>query len=564
MSNDGLKMAATAASTGGGIYRSIDTGENWAAVVDSQTSWRGIAASNDFTKLAAVVRGGNISISSDSGDTWSEVGAPESVIERQWLSVAVSGDGTKIIASIVNGNAWLSTDSGANWAEKNPSGATAQWQDATISSDGTIVALAAGNGKVWYSPPPHDAYFADADTNSAWRAVALNTDGTKAVAAIDNGKIWKTVLGCGNFTTPDIATPLGGDDTDGDGENYTFACATGYTPSGVATCTDGNFDSPTCDDIDGCATNSGLGGCTSTISVCADVAAPGTGFTCSCASGYEGTPGADGSGCYEATTAAAEDPTTPNAAENPTTPTAAEDPTTPTAAEDPTTPTTAEDPTTPTAAEDPTTPTAEDSTPATTPAAQTATATTPTASTPSVSVVVSSPAYHADPGVCGLEAGGENRRVCEPEVDVSGVTGSTIVYAMGCKTGTAAPTAASGFGPSRHVDCLAPSQATVSQDGEVHLPAIFMDKNVEYDVYFAAADPAVSNILSLDACGCKPFSTSSAANNDYDGGGFPAWGIGLVLVIPCVLFGLWFCVTRNELDHPDAKKTTDVEMAKQS
>ncbi len=59
---------------GGNIYISTDSGDTWSQkpLYTQYISWYSITSSSDGTKLAAVVNGGYIYASTDSGDTWSQ------------------------------------------------------------------------------------------------------------------------------------------------------------------------------------------------------------------------------------------------------------------------------------------------------------------------------------------------------------------------------------------------------------------------------------------------------------------------------------------------------------
>ena len=67
-----------------------------AATSVGSRNWRGLASSSDGTKLAAVVNGGYIYTSTDSGVTWTE---RQGAGSRQWWSIASSSDGTKLAVS---------------------------------------------------------------------------------------------------------------------------------------------------------------------------------------------------------------------------------------------------------------------------------------------------------------------------------------------------------------------------------------------------------------------------------------------------------------------------------
>ena len=54
-----------------------------------------MASSADGTKLVAVVFGGYIYASTDSGVTWTR---PQGSFSQDWMSVASSADGTRLVA----------------------------------------------------------------------------------------------------------------------------------------------------------------------------------------------------------------------------------------------------------------------------------------------------------------------------------------------------------------------------------------------------------------------------------------------------------------------------------
>ena len=82
---------------------STNSGETWTEVkpTASTQDWSGITMSSDGTKLAAVVTGGNIWTSTDSGETWTSTASTQ-----DWRGITMSSDGTKLYATVDHGNIW--------------------------------------------------------------------------------------------------------------------------------------------------------------------------------------------------------------------------------------------------------------------------------------------------------------------------------------------------------------------------------------------------------------------------------------------------------------------------
>ena len=103
--------------------------------------------SADGTKLAAVVYGGNIWTSSDSGTTWTEDSSVGTT--KNWVSITSSDDGTNLTAAVYGGNLWSSTDSGANWFEDYSVGAVKNWSAITSYGDDTNVVATIMGGTIY-------------------------------------------------------------------------------------------------------------------------------------------------------------------------------------------------------------------------------------------------------------------------------------------------------------------------------------------------------------------------------------------------------------------------------
>jgi hypothetical protein len=182
-SADGSKLAAVVKN--GQIYTSTDSGVTWTAR-DSNRQWRSITSSSDGSKLAAVVQSGQIYTSIDSGATWT---ARDS--DRYWFSITSSADGSKLAAVAEGGKIYTSTDSGLNWTARY---SDRVWYSITSSADGSKLAAVAQGGQIYTSIDSGETWTAR-DSNRFWFSITSSADGSKlaAVAGGGGGKIYTSI-----------------------------------------------------------------------------------------------------------------------------------------------------------------------------------------------------------------------------------------------------------------------------------------------------------------------------------------------------------------------------------
>ena len=183
-SSDGRKLVAVV--SGGQIYTSTDSGVTWTAH-ESARIWNSVASSSDGTKLVAVAGGlpkvsigDQIYISTDSGVTWTP---RESV--RNWTSVASSSDGTNLVA-VGDGQIYISTDSGVTWT---PRESARYWSSVVSSSDGTKLVAVERGGQIYTSENSGVTWTAHESARNWW-SVASSSDGTRLVAVVYGGRIY--------------------------------------------------------------------------------------------------------------------------------------------------------------------------------------------------------------------------------------------------------------------------------------------------------------------------------------------------------------------------------------
>jgi hypothetical protein len=97
---------------------------NWTEPTDAPTNaaWASVASSADGSQLAAVVNGGGLYISADSGVTWTELTAAPT--NATWASVASSSDGSHLVAAVASGGIFTTP----NLIASGVAGTSAIWQ----------------------------------------------------------------------------------------------------------------------------------------------------------------------------------------------------------------------------------------------------------------------------------------------------------------------------------------------------------------------------------------------------------------------------------------------------
>lgn len=169
-SSDGTKLVAVV--HGGQIYTSTDSGVSWAPR-ESNRNWSSVASSADGTKLVATDYGGQIYTSTDSGISWT----PRQY-NRDWISVASSVDGTKLVAAVGVGQIFTSTDSGISWTPRENS---RTWFSVASSADGTKLVAVVLDGQI-YTSTDSGISWTPRESRRFWYSVASSADGTKLVA----------------------------------------------------------------------------------------------------------------------------------------------------------------------------------------------------------------------------------------------------------------------------------------------------------------------------------------------------------------------------------------------
>ncbi len=185
-SADGTKLAAGSAN--GQMYDSYDSGVTWIPS-NTQYVWRSVTSSADGTKLYAgnylgTGSPGSFTISTTSGNVWT---ANTPLIGTAINSIVSSADGTNLAATQIGpGQISISHDSGATWSLQGP---TDTWVSITSSSDGTKLA-AVSNTQIYTSSDSGNTWTARGPSSKYWNAITSSADGMKLAAVSPNDQIY--------------------------------------------------------------------------------------------------------------------------------------------------------------------------------------------------------------------------------------------------------------------------------------------------------------------------------------------------------------------------------------
>ncbi|CAB4822946.1 unannotated protein [freshwater metagenome] len=200
---------------------------------DSTFSWMDVVSTSDGITRYAVVFGGGIYKSTDSGRTWAILPGQ---IDRNWWDISVSANGQRISAIVWNGHGWSpgtiwnSTDGGATWIEslENP---PFNLSHIVTSADGLQVYVSADSGL--HRSIDGGAHFTALNVavfQAGVYLISTSADGQKLFASvgksifnsIDGGETWIdhgsaiAFSGCCGFaaiwSSADGMTLLGADD----------------------------------------------------------------------------------------------------------------------------------------------------------------------------------------------------------------------------------------------------------------------------------------------------------------------------------------------------------------
>ena len=158
-------------------------------VAPGTANYKAVASSQDASKLAAVVDGGQIYVSADSGVTWTAKPVDQQQSAKNWSDIAISTDGQVLAASEFRGKIWVSINGGTTWTARDDN---RTWRSVAASSTGVVIAAVANGGQVYVSVDSGATWTARASAQ-LWTSVAVSADGNRMLASVYGGSLYTSV-----------------------------------------------------------------------------------------------------------------------------------------------------------------------------------------------------------------------------------------------------------------------------------------------------------------------------------------------------------------------------------
>jgi hypothetical protein len=184
-------------TSGGGIYKSSNSGSTWTPTSAPTRNWQSISSSSNGTHLAAVISNsvsgsGGIYYSNNSGGSWTKSNA----IEDLWTCIASDSTGQYLSATVYAGGIYTSTTFGQSWTIRYNAPNNNYWTGIASSSDGTKLAAIQSNlgegipgtSYIYTSTDPSHNIWTQTDASSnSWQAIASDSTGQYLAAVSSTG-----------------------------------------------------------------------------------------------------------------------------------------------------------------------------------------------------------------------------------------------------------------------------------------------------------------------------------------------------------------------------------------
>lgn len=188
------------------IFHSTNSGMIWSSgdSLSPYYGWALVSSSADGSRLAVAAIDGSVSISTNSGTSWTETISP---LGQTWDSIVTSPDGQTLVLAGENTAVYISTNSGISWKISQPNVPSNFWP--------STIATALNGGKIFAANFLDSIYFttnygmswdaATAPASLCW-SLACSADGKKLVVGAYYSPIYISTNSGTTWTATDTPT----------------------------------------------------------------------------------------------------------------------------------------------------------------------------------------------------------------------------------------------------------------------------------------------------------------------------------------------------------------------
>jgi photosystem II stability/assembly factor-like uncharacterized protein len=196
----------TVVSCGDTIYQSRNFGLTWENILTDPNSdlynsietFPTAGCAMSFTGEIQVIASENIYLSTNFGHTWNPIFTDDDFIEKNWDSIAISSDGSYQTALDSGGDIYVSSDTGNTWNMVNdPNLLDKEWQTVFMSAGGQFQTVLNNGGNVYKSTTYGVSWTQSTSNltqNKNWQCGAISANGVYQTIAEFGGYIYTSIL----------------------------------------------------------------------------------------------------------------------------------------------------------------------------------------------------------------------------------------------------------------------------------------------------------------------------------------------------------------------------------
>jgi photosystem II stability/assembly factor-like uncharacterized protein len=185
ISGDADSKNLIVSSADNGISLSHDSGKSWSqSSLDSKYHWQDVCSDDDGKNLVAAAPNAPLYQSVDSGNTW----VPTSSPKKTWKTLVSDSTGQYVSAAASNDGIYSSFDYGKNWMQT--SNLQTDWSEITSNENGQYQFAASQDSGIMYSHDSGNSWLKGETEVASWQSITADSTGQFVAACSGDGTIY--------------------------------------------------------------------------------------------------------------------------------------------------------------------------------------------------------------------------------------------------------------------------------------------------------------------------------------------------------------------------------------